>query len=251
MGHDRAAQQADARVRVEHVLGRARRRRPPHRIDQQGGGVGPGLEERQGGDLPAPPRHVLVERAGIARPHDGDVSRDTHAGRVAVDHHHALPGRHADPQRDLVGATEAALGHQLVQPRMGDQAAADRDQVVAVTAAQSGPARLVDAEAQRGARRRRGEDLGGERRVVQMGDAAQGVGDDGALEARLGRGLGVLPLTPAASQGDGGARGIDTSSRRVEHRHDPAAGKVLALLGQLHQHALAGQRALDEYDVPG
>ena len=80
-----------------------------------------------------------------------------------------------------------------------------------------------------------------------MRNAPQRVDDDPALERPLGLGLDVLPAAAAATQRHELAGRSDPVGGPIHDVDEPGPAKVLALLGDLDAHALAGQRAVDEH----
>src|SRR5690606_32961112 len=135
------------------------------------------------------------------------------------------------------------LDAQLADTLRGDHAVVDRLDLVRAVPAQSRAAVGGDGVLHAGAPRRDlcGPDLvalGRHHGAVpagllgrQPGEVLELLGDDLALEAPLGAGLGVLPVAAAASAGAGeGARGVDAVLGGVQDAHRVRAEEAGPLL---------------------
>ena len=207
------------------------------RADERLGAVGAGLEERPGRDPPPPTGHLLVEPRSRARRELGGRHHPHAVGhlgrrRVDVDDHEALAGAGAGPQDDLA-VGEAAVGDQLVDQRVGDQARLHGDEVVAVPATEPEPA--VRGHAAHG----RAVAVGGQ--VGTLADRDVELAPAGAARRRRWRPSGAAarpgstccqshPPHPAATNGHGGSTRSGEATSTLDHA---ARGEVLLLLVEL------------------
>ena len=83
--------------------------------------------------------------------------------------------------------------------------------------------------------------------VAQPPQPAEGVGHDLEAHLALHVGSGVLPVAPAATLGDEGARRIDAAGGALEDGGEPTEG--VALVPHLDGQPLARKGAVDEHDA--
>lgn len=241
VGCDR--EQADAAVEVgEHAVGS---RRLPHEPYERFGAVGPALEE----GVDRHPQRVafdhLVHMRRLAAHHVGREIEDRLRG-VGECGPFAAPD--ADAQGHLGRSTEVAVAQQLVDQRVGHETRVDQHRVVGLMAAEGGLA--VDDERAHGRAKSFGgkEYRLGERRVLDVRDAVEGVAKYVELQLRLRLGCDVLPSASAATLTGVNARGNDASRGRFEHLDD-AAAEVIGPIGRdLDAYPLSGKGPVDERD---
>jgi hypothetical protein len=241
-----AGEQAHAAVEVDRPAPAGRRRsgRSRHQLGQGVGAVRAGLEERPGGDPPAPAGDQLVDVVAAHPGRNGDL------GAARQRHRQPVPGPGAAAQDHLLGLAVAAVYQQLLEQRVDDQAARHRDRLVAAGSPVAGPAAGDGCPQARPVARRGQFDGAGGRGMGDPPGPAQRRRDRLLLQCPLAGEAHVLPLAASAAPGELRAGRHHAQGGRLEDLDRPGAEVGRALAEHGGDHPLAREGTAQEDRAP-